>query len=292
MKRRDFLKQGGVAALGAPVAASLLTASSGCGTRGKDLVVSFTGPFCFWWNTVMRSITVMVPEVGLACTDAPHQPWFGTSQNEKRVDVPINTDLSLDLPGYKSPKSPKEYNQLAPFGYEQTSDKKGPALFNLTVPMPNKFIGIRPTSTRMKYVNKGSDDYRTKYITYASGLTFVYNKIDVKAVRIKQGSMDFFTPCFENDELLCSAGLGIHMTPLHTLDPGHEHANVVWRQMLAMYPWMQEITGIEFCPTFDPSSCKASCSSTEPDKRTDHPRIMAGAGNNCEVPNMCFPPFP
>jgi hypothetical protein len=295
MKRRDFLKQGGVAALGAPAAASLLAASSGCGTRGKDLVVSFAGPFCFWWNTPLEpTIKVMVPRVGPKCEEAPHQPWFGTTQNEKRIteeDLGKNIEFRLDLPGYNPPQSPQKYNQLAPFGYEQTSDKQGPVLFNLTIPMPNIFIGARPTSVKMQCNSNPSDNYCTNYITYASSMIFVYKKIDLNGVRITQGKENFFTPCFENDKLLCAGELGIHMTPLTPLDADHNHATAVWCQMLAMYPWMnKEITGLDFCPNFDHSSCNASCF----DKKSElkGPVIMAGPGSGCEVPNMCLPPFP
>ena len=120
MKRRDFLKQGGVAALGAPAAATLLAASAGslaAQPTVKDLVVSFTGPYCFWWNTTETSpsIKVMVPPVGPCYPLAPHQPWVGTSQNEK----PITTEqlkenginFCLKLPGYSSPKT-QLHNQL------------------------------------------------------------------------------------------------------------------------------------------------------------------------------------
>lgn len=295
MKRRDFLKKGGVAALGAPAVASLLATSASSLTAqsiGKDLVVSFTGPFCFWWNNPSdRSIKVMVPPVGLKDELAPHQPWFGTSQNEKRANVWPNTDLFLDLPGYISPRVP-EQDILEPFVYQQGRGAGSPPLFNLTVPLPNKFIGVRPTSAKMVCSDGIHDDYCTKYLTYATGVTLLYNNVDLNAVRIKLDGKDFFTPCFENDRLLPTAGLGIHMTPLQRQDiEDHQHAKYVWKQMLKMYPWMNnEIERIEFCPTFDPSSCKDSCQPKTDETPKHTGTLFFGTGNNCEAPNMCLLP--
>ncbi len=302
MKRRDFLKQGGVAALGAPAAASLLAGGSASSlaaqTCDTNLVVSFTGPFCFWWNTPEeRSIKVMVPPVGPDYCPAPHQPWFGTSQNEKAItdnELENGINFSLDLPGYKPPKYPEQHNELAPFGYEQMQGEQGPVLFNLTVPVPNIFIGVRGTVVRMICANKNDkkDNYCKDCLPYAAGLTFVYKNIDLNNVSIKQGDKEFFMPGFDNDKLLCSGNLGVHMTPLKPQDIGHTHAQAVWKKMLAIYPWMnKEIIGIDFksC-NFDPSS-RAPFKEQE-NQKTYPTRFGGGPGSDCEVPNMCLPPFP
>ncbi|HET6843565.1 MAG TPA: hypothetical protein VFK06_18070 [Candidatus Angelobacter sp.] len=297
MKRRDFLKQGGVAALGAPAAASLLAGSASnlaAQSCGKDLVVRFTGPFCFWWNTasdpsVKQSIKVMVPPVGPCYPPAPHQPWFGTNQNEKPItmeDLKNGINFSLEL-NYHA-HSTTEHGILNPFVYEQQPGTGAPPLFNLTIPVPNTFIGVRRTKAQMMCAPGVSDEYCNQCLYYATGVTLVYKEVKFDSVVIKQGSNDFFKPCFDNDHLLPAADLGINMTSLQS--PNHDHARAVWSQMLAMYPWMRtEITGIQFCD-FDASSCDGSSASKTQVNR-EHPTVaFAGYGNDCQVPNMCLLP--
>src|SRR5882672_4211648 len=96
MKRRDLLKGAGTLVLGAPAvrAAALLKSNAEPTPQGntKDLVVAFAGPFCYWQGLHESSdncqcITVMAPPVGPDYTKAPHQPWLGTTSNEKKIEV-------------------------------------------------------------------------------------------------------------------------------------------------------------------------------------------------------------
>ncbi len=315
MKRRDLLKGAGSLVLGAPAvrASALLkfNAEPAPQVQPQDLVVAFNGPFCFWQGVPPGStnkdcdhcITVMAPPVGPTCPNRRirHQPWVGTTTNEKPINVASNATLTLKLPGYQSPENPG-HSGTRHFDYEQGMNTGVLPLFNLTVPVPNIIIGVRPTQVMMVCAAGMSDDYCKEYIVYASGLSFVYKNVPLDGVEIKHGSNRFFAPCFTNDADLKDATLGVHLTPLdRNQDPGHIHATEVWKQMLTMYPWMQtEITSIDFCQTFDPALCDhLPC--TGRSSKSDHgkahhdteTRLLVGPGGDCEVPIMNLgPPGP
>jgi hypothetical protein len=320
VKRRDLLKGAGTLVLGAPAvrAAALLKSNTEPTPQdlAKDLVVAFNGPFCFWQgipgsNQPCQCITVMAPPVGPNCPDHKirHQPWVGTTTNEIAINannVPPGTTLVLGINGYSSPPAPT-HSGTKSFAYEQGMGTGATPLFNLRVPIPDIIIGVRPTAVMMVCVNP-TEDYCTKYMVYGSGLSFVYKKAlnaPVGGVDITNGTTPFFNPCFTNDADLKDATLGVHLTQLDRHpDQDHKHAQLVWAKMLSMYPWMQtEITGIDFCPTFDPASCdplQCTAPSVKPDHKKSKPGhkhevnpILVGPGGDCQVPIMDLgPPGP
>jgi hypothetical protein len=293
MNRRDFLKQAGVAAVGAPAAASTLAgAASGVVNRSgiKNLRVTFDGPFCFWWHG--DSVKVMAPPVGPNYTDAPHQPWLGTTTNEIAIDVTVSPgpNLSLEIPGYIAWPYYKTAGTPS-FEYKQGNGNGTPPLFNLTVPAPYTVIGVRPTAAKILCAPDVSDPYCNQWKIYASGMIFVYPIVDLTGVRVKNGPATFFTPCFTNDDSLPDATLSVNLTPLSLIDPNHGHAGYVWHQMVSMYPWMgQEIKGIAFCENYDPASCDfnpTTCVSTPKPRR---PGPEFGPGSDCQAPIMNLTP--
>jgi len=292
MKRRDLLKGAGALAFATPVVRALTGSAlnPGATSAAKDLIVSFAGPFCFWLET--DSVKVMAPPVGPDYLPAPHQPWFGTTANEKPVSGAA-TDYKLVINGYIQPASLPVPSGTSVFNYEQGTGSGVAPLFNLSVPIPNQVIGIVPTVVKMICSPGTPDPYCTQWNSYSSGLTFVYKNVDLQGVHILQGASDYFHPCFINDEALPAAGLGIHLTQMDRHpDPHHVHAKKVWSQMLAMYPWMnKEITGIEFCPDFDPAVCNfdpAQCGTAKSTRQKNQPpgRLLVGYGSDCEVPDM------
>jgi hypothetical protein len=66
--------------------------------------------------------------------------------------------------------------------------------------------------------------------------------------------------------------------------------------MLGMYPWMaDEITGINFCPNFEPDKCdfdpKSCAPPTKQHGSAGHGKkgpltVLVGPGDDCEVPIM------
>jgi hypothetical protein len=302
MKRRDLLKTAGTMMLAAPAvsASGLMKSNTAPAAQGqpKNLIVAFSGAFCFWEES--DRFKVMVPPVGHDSKD-PHRPWAGTTANAKPLQDFQNFTLTIGgftpSSGGKVPFTGTPY-----FSYEQgssSSSSGAPPLFNLFVPMPNQIIGVRPTGAKMVCKPGTSDPYCTQYMTYASGLSFVYQNVDLDHVIITaesdKGPVDFYKPCFTNDGALAEASLNVHLTPLtRATDPGHRHAKYVWKQMVSMYPWMQdEIHGIDFCPGFDPSTCPASCPPQESpaNKKPDEPmKLLVGPSDDCEVPIMVLPP--
>jgi hypothetical protein len=300
VKRRDVLKNAGALMLGATAVRA--SAFADCGpdvcrpTPSKDLVVAFAGPFCFWWES--PHIKVMAPPVGPHNHTAPHKPWFGTSTNEKVIDVPRDTTFTLNIKDYDPPSQPSIISGTPSFPYEQQKETGAKPLFNLIVPVPNIIIGVRPTVVKMVCASGVTDPYCTQYTVYASGLSFVYCSVLQNGVNIKKEkeSEDYFKPCFTNDDCLKDATLGVHLTPLDRHpDPGHVRAKYVWSRMLSMYPWMQkEITDIDFCSGFDPADCHfdpAKCSVDAKHRQLGPPAV--GPGDDCEVPpmNMGLPGF-
>jgi hypothetical protein len=266
------------------------------------LVVTFAGPFCFWLEgdaTKIDSIKVMAPPVGPYYPGARHQPWFGTSANEKLVLS--QQDYTLVIDGHKPPSTFPTPSGTSIFYYEQ-GPGNGVAplapLFNLRAPIPDIIVGVVPTVVKMVCTPGTPDSYCKEWTVYATNLTFVYQNVpDLKGVNILlgQGTSQYFSPCFDNDQMLPSAGLGIHLSPLERLDPGHKQATKTWSQMLAMYPWMdKEITGIDFCPQFDASACPVDPKSCHDEKNArQHGKVAAvgvGPGNDCQVCTMMLPP--
>ncbi len=307
MKRRDLLKGAGTLVLGAPAvrAAALLKSNTEPTPQGptkKDLVVAFAGPFCFWQETPTQ-IKVMAPPVGPNYMPARHQPWFGTTTNEKMVNVSAGTNLTLSINGYNPTDAPTQTGTKA-FLYEQGTGTGLTPLFNLFVPVPNVIIGVRPTAVMMACTPGTEDDYCKEFMVFGSGLSFLYKNVDLEGVNLEGvnivsggAGLDFFKPCFKNDAALQDVTLGIHLTPLNrNPDPDHTHARAVWGQMLGMYPWMaSEITGINFCPNFNPSSCdfdpKLCNGGAKPRANTPHSKehpltVLVGPGDDCEVPIM------
>jgi hypothetical protein len=300
MKRRDLLKTAGKMMLAAPAvhASALMKSNSEPAVQGslKNLVVSFSGAFCFWQET--DRYKVMVPPVGHDSKD-PHLPWAATTANSKPLQGFPN--FTLTLGGYNPPKDGTLpiFTGTKAFTYAQEQGGEGASpLLNLHVPMPSQIIGIRPTGVKM--VCKGTPyPYCTNYTSFASGLSFVYQNVDLDQILItpdsQQNPADSYKACFNNDASLQEATLTIHLTPLtRVLDPGHAHARYVWKQMLSMYPWMQDdIQDIDFCKDFDPSACPAGCNPQSNQQHAQHDapqRIMVGPADDCQVPIMNLPP--
>jgi hypothetical protein len=301
MKRRDLLKTAGTMMLAAPAAraSALMKSNSEPPVQGqtKNLVVTFSGAFCFWQEN--EQFKVMVPPVGANSKD-PHRPWTGTTANSKALQGLQNFRLVV---GGFTPASPGKLPPVTGtpyFSYEQQalSSSAASPLLNLFVPMPNQIIGIRPTGAKMVCKPGTTDPYCTQYMIYASGLSFVYQNVDLERVAITsdtdKGPVDFYKACFTNDQSLAEATLTIHLTPLkRVLDPFHKHAKYVWKQMVSMYPWMEkEILDIDFCDGFDPSTCPASCppQQNQASQAHDAPqRVQGGPADDCEVPIMVLP---
>jgi hypothetical protein len=284
MKRRDLLKTAGTMMLAAPA----VRASALVQNQTKNLVVAFSGPFCFWQEN--GSIKVMAPPVGPTYPKAPHQPWTGTTTNTTPISVLAGTTLALEIVGY-TPPAVTAASGTPSFQYGQGSGGGVSPLFNLTVPNPNVMIGVGATGVKMVCRPGTPDPYCTQFMIFASGVSMLYQNVSLDGVSIKNGSAEFFKPCFTNDTSLQEATLGVHLTPLDRHpDPNHGHAKDVWSQMLDMYPWMKtEITGIDFCPDFDPTACPPTCNPQESHntKERDTPqRLLVGPGGNCEVPPM------
>ena len=288
MNRRDLLKQAGALAIGLPAFRASGMAGSSAQSGNKDLIVTFNGPFCFWMNST--NVLVMAPPVGTDYACAAHQAWIATSANEMQLnstlspgETPPSYDLKMNVPS-----NPVSYSGTCIFSWGQDEYLGANPLFNLTLPIPNKIIGVRPTCPEIIYgstppqqqcVQGGADLSKGM----ASGLTFLYQNVDLS--RVCLGKLDtpqkssksncFFTPCFDNDKDLPAATLGVHLSKLDQHpDEKHKHASYVWSQMLSMYPWMlEDIKGIRF-KAIAPGAC--TCVNA----------AAIGPGNDCEVPTM------
>src|SRR5215471_10844525 len=161
MKRRDLLKAGVLTF--ATRAAGALTPSpfnAEAPSATKDLIVNFAGPFCFWLET--GSIKVMAPPVGPDYLPAQHQPWFGTTANEKPVrGTPSEYKLTID--GFTPPTTLPIPSGTGLFYYEQGEGTGVAPLFNLFVPIPNQIIGIVPTVVAMVCSPTTHDPYCSQY---------------------------------------------------------------------------------------------------------------------------------
>lgn len=280
MKRRDLLRQAGAAAIGLPMARAAAAFQS---TSPRDLLVTFSGPFCYWQEG--NYVKVMAPPVGTDSKVAPHQAWIGTHANEKKmhsaaVTTATQPEYSLSIPARSAFPKPAG---TPTFSYEQDSHLGKPPLFNLRLPFPDQIIGIRPTSVRF--------DKQQPYQIFAAGWMCLYKNVEWSKVTVTEGKEDkpFFNPCFTNDELLSMASLGFFLTPLNQHpDEGHVRARHVWSKMLSMYPWMEsEFRQIEFDPLFDPSKCSDVQQQSGAGSQQHHEtRVLVGPGNDCEVPGM------
>jgi hypothetical protein len=292
LKRRDILKQAGALALGLPAmnAAGLITSVVSSPTR-KDLIVRFTGPFCYWLE---NGVKVMAPPVGTNFRRAQHQAWTATSANETTLNSvsgsnPPNYELKIGLTA-TSPILPIPAGTKI-FNYEQGTPPGKNPLFNLTLPFPDKLIGTRPT--RVTIIPQPGRTANAPQIL-AAGLTFYYKDVDLDQVRLTDGDKTVFTPCFTNDAELPCANLGIFLTRVNQRpDHSHNHAKQAWSQMLDMYPWMKkEIKDIDF-PPFNPAACFPPEAGSVPPNKTsseDIPHAMVGPGDDCEVPIMLLRP--
>lgn len=281
MKRRDLLKHARAVALGLPAMRASAALQS---STGRDVLVTLSGPFCYWQEK--DYVRVMAPPVGTDCKIAPHQAWTGTHANEKKmnsVTVQAPPDYWLKIPG-RSAFPLLEGTPTFAYGQGQPTGKM--PLFNLWLPLPDKIIGIRPTS-----VSLGQD--QPTYQIFAAGWMCLYQNVEWSQVKVTQGqdSQSFFDPCFTNDEHLHMASLGFFLTPLNQRpDRSHARAQHVWSRMLSMYPWMEsEFKRVDFDPYFDPSKCPAAPSGQN-SSQPSQPAPAFGPGNDCEVPNMLLIP--
>jgi hypothetical protein len=293
MKRRDLLKSAGTMMLAAPTvrASALGNLSLKARAQGQpsNLVVTFSGPFCFWQDG--GQIKVMFPPIGAG--DDPHRPWVGTTANTQLLTG--HTDFSLIVPGFsgQASKALALSGGTDLFTYSQGEPMGEPPLLNVFLPMPTHFVGIHPTSVQMICTPSTPDNYCKEYMVFASGVSLIYENLDIDGVVLN--TMDskepapYYKPCFTNDLYVSEATMTFHLTALNRVtDPNHTHAKRVWRKMLSMYPWMlTEITGIEFCHDFDYSACPASCRTSSTPKPDARPQdSLVGPSNDCEVPIM------
>ncbi len=304
MNRRDLLKQAGAALLAASSARATALAGSEVSKSKdlQDLVVSFSGPFCYWPEN--DHIRVMAPQVaGNFC--APHLPWVGTTANEERFKWCPSDTYHYELKGVKSrinahtgttmcsfdqdtcgtPPPPEEC-EACPKGpsTHSTSPQEDypccPALFDIKVPIPDLFIGINPTCVKF-------DPPRTDGPQYASAVNFFYKNrtkspIDLHRIRLVSpqppDGFDFHAD-FRNDHGLPSATLRISLSPLNSHDdPDHTHAKQVFFQMLKMFPWV-DVQSIDFCdrPVSNGNACLG---------------VQVGPGDDCLAPVFLLNPLP
>jgi hypothetical protein len=287
------MKKAGMAAA-VPAAASAFGHAAITCASVKPFCINFNGPFCFWLEDT--HVKVMAPPVGSTFM-YPHQAWMATASNETRVNVQPGTDLTLNIKGY-TPSPDYRIDGTTAFSYPQgMGGEPATPMFNLRVPKPYMAIGVHPSVVKMQCKNS-TEPYCTKFSKFSSGVTFFYPAVDLKGMIVMAdgNSTTLFKPCFGNDEILPSATLAVNLTPTTPVnnDHNHQHAKAVWQAMLSMYPWMrEEITGIDFCPNFDPAVCDfdpASCMDATSSKSSSRTTILVGMGNNCQVPIMTLPP--
>jgi hypothetical protein len=260
MNRRDLLKQGGAALLAASSvrATALADRTVSKSNDLQDLVISFSGPFCYWPESDAEGdyIRIMAPQV-VKPFCAPHLPWVGTTANEARFKWCPTKTYEYDLTGLKSRtvtysgttmcsfnqetcrdplpapppgcrKCPTEFSTshssssvLPPHGTNSPQEVYDccPALFWIRVPIPDRFIGINPTC--VEFTPNRPDGPK-----YASGVNFFYENrpdapIDLENIRIvcPQPPGGFdFHADFQNDHGLPSATLRINLSPLNSHD--------------------------------------------------------------------------
>lgn len=299
MNRRDLLKQAGtlLAASALPVNALVNNQDQ----PGQDLLVTLTGPFCYWKE--QGHMRVMAPRiVGSAFCCFPHTPWLATTANEavipwenddpkitrhyqltgvqSRTTQPSGTTLcSFPQDTCGTPPPPEDCKGCKPTrkSKQPKQPKQSaedyhccPALFDIMLPYPDLLIGINPTCVQF---DNGPKE------TFASSINCLYRNTTEHPVALNSVKFESvppitppppaftFVPDFSNDQGLPSATLRINLTPLSVLDPNHLHAKEVFFQMLTMFPWV-EIKSVEFC---------SGLTVTEPCKQ-------AGPGTDCQAP--------
>jgi hypothetical protein len=288
MNRRDLLRHAGALTVGLPALRASGAASSIAQAGGKDLIVTFAGPFCYW--SLPDGFKVMAPPIGKDFK-YPHQAWTATSTNETMLDSPQLSpapEYQLSIPG---PARSPQTSGTETFSYAQEKAQGKAPLFTLIAPNPDVIIGVRPTKVDLSS-SAGARQSDTRLL--AAGLTFLYKNVDLTQVRLvampraSKPGQSSFQPCFINDEALCVAILSIHLSQVDQRpDPGHGQAHAVWAQMKAMYPWVD--TEISF-PGFDTAACPPDMSAKPQQgpaagkKRAGAPEV--GPGNDCEVPIM------
>jgi hypothetical protein len=285
MNRRDLLKRTGTLVVGLPALRASSLTNSMVQPDGKYLVVTFSGPFCFWTEAKEKKFTVMAPLVGKNVTLAAHQAWAATTENETILNsrpCAVSPEYELHIPG---PDRSPEISGTTAYRYPQEGPAGGKTLFTLSVRNPDEIIGIHPTKVNFKSPRAAAQSG-----LLAAGLTFIYKNVDVTEIRLTQRvdpkssthphecvPLNPYQPCFDNDAALPTATLGIHLSRVDQKQNGHEHANFVWGKMEEMYPWMEKTT-ITF-PGFNPAGCPPG-----PGKSA------IGPGNDCEVPIMLLQP--
>lgn len=285
MKRRDLLKQTAALALGLPaLRAGGAGFSPAQSAKTTDLMVTLTGPFCYWLDA--KGIRVMAPPVGkdFHFPKARHQAWVATHANETTLNSVTATDpeYRLNVPNPSGQFPDPQGTKLFRYGQDKPMGKN--PLFNLYLPFPNTVVGVRPTSVCI--IEKNATEPQP-YELYAAGLTLVYKNVELERVDLTSNGQSLFKPCFKNDEFLPVASLGFFLTQIDQgSDSGHRHAHEVWSAMLTMYPWMEkDIKCINFDPSFDPKKCEHEL--PPPTKICQKPGLPAvGPGNDCEVPGM------
>lgn len=285
MNRRDLLKQAGALAIGLPALGTSGFAKPSASATSKDLIVAFSGPFCYWSQA--EGFKLMAPPIGKNFK-YPHQAWIATSTNETILDSPqLSPAPEYELLIHGPARSPQTSGTPA-FNYQQEKSQGKAPLFTLTAPNPDVIIGVRPT--KVDITSTAASQPETKIL--AAGLTFLYKNVDVSQILLVTKSQSSrtplppFQPCFTNDEALSVAILTIHLSQVDQRpDPGHGQAHAVWEQMKAMYPWVD--TQISF-PGFDTAACLDMAVKPQKGpaaggkKKIGAPEV--GPGNDCEVP--------
>ncbi len=281
MNRRELIKQGTAALLTASalntVALSECKKEQCLPGHEKPLVVTFTGPFCFWdeQSKSERSIYAMAAPVGRAFS-LPHQPWMATSTNETQLDVgePVPNSPTFQLKGLEGAKELKCQGveiYTAPQGSCGISVPPqpgacAPPLFMLELPVPDTMIGLNTTCIKL---NNGPQRL------VASRVSFFYKKANLPGIQVQQSGGCAYQPLFNNDDCLPMATLTVNLTPVIIPDPGHKHATQVFYQMMTICPWLG-LNQIEFPCTPAGNGC---------------PQVVAvGDGADCKVPQMMLTP--
>ena len=320
MNRRDLLKQAGATMLAASsVGVSSLVYAKPPEEDLQDLVVTFSGPFCYWVEPdYMR---IMAPQVaGNFCV--PHIPWVATTENEKRLQWCPTTTYHYELEGITSRTT--NYTGTTMCSFEQdtcgtppktnicrecppilvcahgpaTSNAKSsphlqstaraigeeyhccPALFDMQLPFPDLFVGINPTCVKFTPARKDGPHY-------ASAVNFLYRNtksapINFENLRLvsKDPPGGFdFHPDFKNDHGFPSATMRINLSPIENHDDP-DHRHA--QQVFFQMVKMfpwVDVQCIEFC---DPAVKSGNACST----------IQVGPGNDCLEPVFLLKPQP
>jgi hypothetical protein len=281
MNRRELIKQGTAALLAASTlntAALPACKKEQCTLPNeKPLVVTFTGPFCFWEEQSQSETTIyaMAAPVGRTFS-LPHQPWMGTSTNETQLNVgstvpnsPIFQLKGLDGAKEMRCQGVEIYTASQGSCSDSVPPQPGactPPLFMLELPLPDLMIGLNTTCVE---INNGQEQL------VASRVSFFYQKARLQGIQVQQAGNCAYQPLFQNDACLPMATLGVNLTPTVIPDPGHVHATQVFYQMMTMCPWLK-LNTIKFPCTPAGNSCPTV--------------VNVGDGADCKVPQMMLTP--